>query len=172
MIDGWVISCEIPLSRMSLNLTDDKSTLVQVMAWCRQATSHYLSQCWPRSMPPYGVARTHWVNTIIPNSDWRTCKSHCYVIYVGKTLSNRSSNRSVVGFRELLNGVISLIRVISNHTYPRKLQIKPCSCTVISAFTDYLVPLSAKASVEKWRPQLDTIFTRGRHLKWNQRVVG
>ena len=27
---------------------DDKSTLVQVMAWCRQATSHYLSQWWPR----------------------------------------------------------------------------------------------------------------------------
>ena len=35
---------------MQLDLTDDKSTLVQVMAWCRQATSHYLSQCWPRSM--------------------------------------------------------------------------------------------------------------------------
>ena len=28
------------------DLTDDKSTLVQVMAWCRQAASHYLSQCW------------------------------------------------------------------------------------------------------------------------------
>ena len=27
----------------------DKSTLVQVMAWCRQATSHYLSQCWHSS---------------------------------------------------------------------------------------------------------------------------
>ena len=40
---------------MSYDLTDDKSTLVQVMARCRQATSHYLSQCWPRSMPPYGV---------------------------------------------------------------------------------------------------------------------
>ena len=60
MTAGWVISCEIPLSRMSLNLTDDKSTLVQVMAWCRQATSHYLSQCWPRSMPPYGVTRPQW----------------------------------------------------------------------------------------------------------------
>ena len=24
--------------------------LVQVMAWSHQATSHYLSQCWPRSM--------------------------------------------------------------------------------------------------------------------------
>ena len=28
---------------------DYKSALVQVMAWCHQATSHYLSQCWPRS---------------------------------------------------------------------------------------------------------------------------
>ena len=27
------------------------------MAWCRQATSHYLSQCWPRSLPPYDVTR-------------------------------------------------------------------------------------------------------------------
>ena len=32
------------------------------MAWCRQATSHYLSQCWPRSMSPYGVIRPQWVN--------------------------------------------------------------------------------------------------------------
>ena len=23
------------------------------MAWCRQATSHYLSQCWPRFLSPY-----------------------------------------------------------------------------------------------------------------------
>ena len=27
---------------------DDKLTLVQVMAWCYQALSHYLNQCWPR----------------------------------------------------------------------------------------------------------------------------
>ena len=32
------------------------------MAWCRQAASHYLSQCWPRSMSPYGVTRSQWVN--------------------------------------------------------------------------------------------------------------
>ena len=55
MTDGCGISCEIALRLMSLDLTDDKSTLLQVMAWCRQATSHYLSQSWPRSMPPYGV---------------------------------------------------------------------------------------------------------------------
>ena len=35
---------------MSLDLTDDKPPLVQVMAWCHQATSHYLSQYWPRSL--------------------------------------------------------------------------------------------------------------------------
>ena len=50
---------------MSLDFTDDKSTLVQVMAWCRQATSHYLSQGWPRFILPYGVTRPQWVNLII-----------------------------------------------------------------------------------------------------------
>ena len=34
--DGWGISCELVLRWMSLDLTDDKSSLVQVMAWCRQ----------------------------------------------------------------------------------------------------------------------------------------
>ena len=29
------------------NLINEKSTLVQVMAWCRQAASHCLSQYWP-----------------------------------------------------------------------------------------------------------------------------
>ena len=49
---------------MPRDLTDDKSTLVQVMAWCRQATSHYLSQCWPSSMLPYSVTRPQWVKKI------------------------------------------------------------------------------------------------------------
>ena len=47
---------------MLQDLTDDKSTLVQVMAWCHQATNHYLSQCWPRSPMPYGITRPQWVN--------------------------------------------------------------------------------------------------------------
>ena len=46
---------------MLQDLTDDKSTLVQIMAWCRQATSHYLSQCWLSSLSPYGVIRPQWV---------------------------------------------------------------------------------------------------------------
>ena len=63
--DSWGISYELALRWMPQGLTDDKS-LVQVMAWCRQATSHYLSQCWSRSMSPNGITRPQWVkpNTI------------------------------------------------------------------------------------------------------------
>ena len=60
VIDGW--SC---LRWMSLDLTDDKSKLVQVMAWCHQAPSHYMSQCWPRSLSPIGVSRPQWVNLYV-----------------------------------------------------------------------------------------------------------
>ena len=62
LINGWGISCEIARRWVSLDFTDGQSTLVQVMAWCRQATSHYLSQCWPRSLSPYGITRPLWVN--------------------------------------------------------------------------------------------------------------
>ena len=65
MNGGWGISYEIALKWMPLDLTDDKPTLVRVMAWCRQATSHYMSQCWPRSMSPNGVTRPVWVNNTI-----------------------------------------------------------------------------------------------------------
>ena len=52
ILGGWV----------SLDLTDDKSTLIQVLAWCRQATIHYLSQCWPISVSPYDSARSQRVD--------------------------------------------------------------------------------------------------------------
>ena len=55
LIHGWGISGENVLTWAAQDLTDDKSTFFQVMDWCRQATRHYLSQCWPRSMSPYGV---------------------------------------------------------------------------------------------------------------------
>ena len=70
----WVIlkqillidSCGYLLSNYSkINVTivptNEKSTLAQVMAWCHQTASHCLSQCWPRSMSPYGVTRPQWV---------------------------------------------------------------------------------------------------------------
>ena len=44
------IQVNFTLKWIPADLIDDKSTLVKVMAWCRQAPSHYLSQCWLRSM--------------------------------------------------------------------------------------------------------------------------
>ena len=66
VIYGWSISCEIALRSMPLDLTDDESTSVQVMAWCHQATNHYLGQCWPRPPSPYGVTTPQWFNALRP----------------------------------------------------------------------------------------------------------
>ena len=53
---------------MPQDLIDNKSTLVHVMAWCRQTTSHYLDQCWPSSPTPYGIIRPQWVYKIKPGT--------------------------------------------------------------------------------------------------------
>ena len=58
-------SREIALRWMPQNNFDNKSTLVQVMAWCRQATGHYLRQCWPWIMSPYDVTRPQWFKILI-----------------------------------------------------------------------------------------------------------
>ena len=69
-IIGYIVlgnDCQIAPSWMPQNVTDGTLTLVQVMAWCRQETSHYLSQCWPRFMLPYGITRPQWrIIKIIP----------------------------------------------------------------------------------------------------------
>ena len=51
-IDGCEISYETVLRWMSMDLIDDKSTLVQVMAW-------------PRSISPHCVTRLLYVNSIV-----------------------------------------------------------------------------------------------------------
>ena len=85
--DAWCISCEIAIRWMLLDLDDDKSTLVQVMAWCRQATSHYLNQCWHRSLSPYGVTRPQWV---INRHTFTYCGYICVNVYDTGYLSRRN----------------------------------------------------------------------------------
>ena len=41
---------------ISLDFTDTKSRLFQVVAWRRQASNHYPRQCWSGSMSPKGVS--------------------------------------------------------------------------------------------------------------------
>ena len=61
---------EIVIRWMPQDLTDVNSKLVQVVAWCHQAPSHYLSQCWLSSMSTYGVTRGQWVITLRPGQKW------------------------------------------------------------------------------------------------------
>ena len=50
--DKWLLPQAFPIAFRWIeeNPADDKTALIQVMAWCRQATSHYLIQCWSISM--------------------------------------------------------------------------------------------------------------------------
>ena len=51
LLSKFLIYIDIPLECYSVGLVD-KSTLVQVMAWCLTASSHYLNQCWLWVVPP------------------------------------------------------------------------------------------------------------------------
>ena len=60
----WGISRDVIHRWLSLDLYDDKSTLVQVMTRCCQVTSHYPKQYWP-IFSPYGVTGPQWVNLLV-----------------------------------------------------------------------------------------------------------
>ena len=65
------IFCANVQSWMWQDIFDEKSTLVQIMSWCCQPTSHCLSQCWPRPMSPYDITRQQQVNSLWPrDSIW------------------------------------------------------------------------------------------------------
>ena len=82
MIDDRGISREIALMWITMDPHWWKSTLVQVMAWCRQATSHYLSQCWPRSMCCHMASLGHNVLSLASfpglESWYSPCQNVCW----------------------------------------------------------------------------------------------
>ena len=57
------------------SLINDQLTLVQVMAWCHQAPSHYLSQRWPWFLSPYVVTGPKWDNL----AHYKNINSECYI---------------------------------------------------------------------------------------------
>ena len=63
--------CEIVPRWMQWDIANEKSTLVRVMVWCRQAPSHYLRQWWPGSMSLFGLTRPQWVKCqLLPQSSY------------------------------------------------------------------------------------------------------
>ena len=65
------------------------------MTWCREATSHFLNQCWPSFMSPYDVTRDQWVITIMPLTVYLTfietirVHANIQILYEGKIISHK-----------------------------------------------------------------------------------
>ena len=56
----------ITLEWMPEDVVDNKSTSVPVIAWCREATSHYMNEFWLRTSKPYDVTRAQSVKCATP----------------------------------------------------------------------------------------------------------
>ena len=117
MIDGWTVFCYIVLIWLSLDLPEDTSTRVQVMAWCRQATSHYLNQCWPRSPTPYGATRPQWVK-IIMSINWSLMAIKIYIFQNTTWIKKHCHQR----WKSLV--LQASITLLSIYLMPRKLPSK------------------------------------------------
>ena len=62
-------SWKMALKWMPQNTFNDKSTLVQAIAWYHQATQNYPSQCWQRSMSLKGVTRPQRAKYFLEHDD-------------------------------------------------------------------------------------------------------
>ena len=71
-------------------IDDEKSTLVQVMACCCQAASHYLNQCRPKFTSPYDVTGPQWIKPIVLAPWWS------YVLFKLTLLYNQSFRKNSI----------------------------------------------------------------------------
>ena len=92
---GLVI-CVFALRWFSLDFVDEKSTFIQVMALCHQATSHYLSQCWPRFTMPYGIIRPQWVKQLDTFSLRRSLDFFKFTLKIAWCFRTRASATTIM----------------------------------------------------------------------------
>ena len=62
---SWFIGPQVNMA-----IIDDKSTLVRVLAWCRQTTNNHLIQCWSRSLSAYGILGHNELTSMKMNVIW------------------------------------------------------------------------------------------------------
>ena len=68
------------------------------MAWYHQATSHYLNQCLPRSMSPYGVIVPQWVGWLKDNCKDLATWMMIYIYIYGHDMTYNHDYYQSVGF--------------------------------------------------------------------------
>ena len=160
--------CEIAFNWMPQDLTDDKSTLVQVMAWCRQATSHYLGQCWPRSLPPYGVTRPQWVNSLICVSShkvyaFQLFKNYfqLFMWYHDKTFTSVNINLNICFISLVISTFYRRIKIENKeHVFVLDIRIDNKEFAFVSSrYMLDILPITDWSN-ESIRPALNLIFRR------------
>ena len=133
MIDGWGIFCILALGWSSSNLTNDKSTSAQVMAWCHQVTSHCLNQCWPSSISPYGITRPQCVNQHIPQHHipQHQCELKLNKVVAKITIASKVTpfNGSLYGLTSIINFVVYIVclfgcKELYSHLYALSFQLR------------------------------------------------
>ena len=89
------------------------------MAWCCQATSHYLSQCWPRFMLPYGVTRPQWVKSkyLHFHVSWNTFRTTRVNVCVFLVAGIAVCNVPGYGVEEVADTTLCLILNLYRRTY-------------------------------------------------------
>ena len=95
--DWWLRYCELALRWMSLDLTDDKSTLDQVMAWCRHSFNSPVSSSY--------VCNRYWSSVDLNMSRWikKPDHQHDFIWLERQLMTTRSvHNFSHVATTELL----------------------------------------------------------------------
>ena len=85
------------------------------MAWCHQATSHYLSQCWPRSLSPYDVDRPQWFNSLAPGRfEWNFENNNFQINSTSTDASSRMGNKisGALAWKQMLAQLKILLALI------------------------------------------------------------
>ena len=95
VINVWGISCEMTPRRMSLDLTNDKSTLVQVMAWCRQVICRHITSLGHNELTCNKICRFKFKFT-------RNIKIHIYIL---KMCALWNSKKEIMCQNDILNSI-------------------------------------------------------------------
>ena len=151
------------------------------MSWCRQATSHYLIQCWLRFISPYGVTRPQGVKPLpelmIFTNEVDTFATYCHcgvwcrgltpcLLYVGPLFGNLF--KMIVGLYVWHNGEQRFHCFRLCFTYFLMLHSMIIFCVRLPyfhgsnsalCFTQYISTLILH------RPSLDTLYLEGKQRK-------
>ena len=140
---------------MPQGLIDDKSILVQIMAWCHQATNHYLTHCRPRCLSPLGhnesilPRRTRLLN-LCPKY-WKSQSRHPISFDFMYDINMRNSHMQGIN-HDFMYGIkvwykcveITLEKIVCKMCFTYKGHLSYCVVSTVPA--DGLAPIGPQAS--------------------------